>query len=205
VAGSLEGDLSGNARDSASSSGKASRVRLTSRAEALTPSAQPISGSEPIPGYPSFTCRRSAVGSPHQQVATTNARDRITRNARRSVDEAITFEQYSEARMQDLMLRQARLERQLTAPKKHGNRIGKPKQDGVTTSSLVERSAPHRLLAKKIYWLSAGTIAHQAASGRAAEQGRSSISKSLRRASRPRDRRERTVPTGIERIPAVSS
>jgi hypothetical protein len=39
----------------------------------------------------------------------------------------------------------------------------------------------------------------------AAVERRSSISKSLRRISRPSDRRERTVPTGIARISAVSS
>jgi hypothetical protein len=45
----------------------------------------------------------------------------------------------------------------------------------------------------------------QAAIGRAATAGRSSRSKSSRRVSRPRDKRERTVPTGMLRIPAVSS
>jgi hypothetical protein len=81
----------------------------------LTPPSQTASAPEPILTYSAAPAAAALPARPRSFVAK-NAKGRATPHPPAAADEGITFEQYRDARVQDLRQRQARLEQQLTEP-----------------------------------------------------------------------------------------
>jgi hypothetical protein len=81
----------------------------------LTQPSRTASAPEPIPTYSASPAAVALPASPRSFVAR-NAKGRENPHAPAAADEGITFDQYRDARIQDLRHRRARLEQQLTKP-----------------------------------------------------------------------------------------